>query len=104
MEKDGACKIDRQNKYCISARKSARKKSNAGTDREEEKKLAGPLAKTELTAEGCSRRNGKWEERSQQKKMIYGVEIWTLRRNEQKRLEPFEITIWRILEHVKWTE
>ena len=40
----------------------------AGTDREEEKKLAGPLAKKELPAEGCSRRNGKWEEGLQQKK------------------------------------
>ena len=34
-------------------------KNNAGTDKEEEKKLAGPLAKKELYAEGCSRRNGK---------------------------------------------
>ena len=25
------------------------------------RKLAGPLAKKELPAEGCSRRNGKWE-------------------------------------------
>ena len=37
------------------------------TDKEEEKKLAGPLAKKELPAEGCSRRNGKWEESSRQK-------------------------------------
>ena len=35
-----------------------------GPDKEEEKKLAGPLAKKELSAEGCSRRNGKWEEGS----------------------------------------
>ena len=27
--------------------------------KEEEKKLAGPLAKKELPAEGCSRRNGR---------------------------------------------
>ena len=33
-----------------------RKKNNAGTDKEEEKKLAVPLAKKELPAEGCSRR------------------------------------------------
>ena len=32
-------------------------------------KLAGPLAKKELTAEGCSRRNGKREEGSCQKKI-----------------------------------
>ena len=42
-------------------------KNNAGTDKEEENKLAGPLAKKELPAEGCSRRNGKWEGSSWQK-------------------------------------
>ena len=49
MEKDGACKMDRQNlKKCSCAIKSGRRKNNAGTDKEEEKKLAGPLAKKEL--------------------------------------------------------
>ena len=61
MKKDGVCKMDRQNK-CSSARKSGRRKNNAGTDKEEEKKLAGTLAKKELPAEGCSRSNGKREE------------------------------------------
>ena len=51
------------------ARKSGRRKNNVGTDKEEEKKLAGPLAKKELPAEGCSRRNGKREESSRQKKI-----------------------------------
>ena len=37
--------------------------------KKEEKKLAGPLAKKGLSAEGCSRRNGKREERSRQKKI-----------------------------------
>ena len=55
MEKDGACKMDRQNKKCCCARKSGRRKNNAGTHKEEEKKLAGPLAKKELPAEGCSK-------------------------------------------------
>ena len=32
-----------------------RRNNNAGTDKEEEKKLVGPLAKMELLAEGCSR-------------------------------------------------
>ena len=50
-EKDGACKMDRQNKKCSSARKSGRRKNNAGVDKEEEKKLAGPLAKKELPVE-----------------------------------------------------
>ena len=64
MEKDVACKMDRQNKKCSFARKSARRKNNDGTNKEEENKLAGPLAKKELPAEGCSRRKGKREESS----------------------------------------
>ena len=68
MEKDGECKMDRQNKTCSCARKSGRRKNNAGNDKEEVKKLAGPLAKKKLPAEACSRRNGKWEEGSWQKK------------------------------------
>ena len=57
MDKDGACKMDRQNKKCSCARKSGRRKNNATTDREEEKKLAGAVAKKELPAEGMV--NGK---------------------------------------------
>ena len=67
MEKDGACKMDRQDKKCSCAGKSGRRKNNAGTDKEEEKKLAGPLAKKELPAERCSRSSGKQEEGSLQK-------------------------------------
>ena len=48
--------MDRQNKKSSCARKSGRKQNNAGIDKEDEKKLAGPLAKKELPAEGCSRR------------------------------------------------
>ena len=55
MEKDGTCKMDRQNKKYSCAGKGGRKMNNAGTDKEEEKKLAGTLAKKELPAEGCSR-------------------------------------------------
>ena len=44
------------------ARKSGRSKNNARTDKEEEKKLAGPLAKKKVSVEGCSRRNGKGKE------------------------------------------
>ena len=61
--------MDRQNEKCSCARKNVRKKNNAGTDKEEDKKLAGPLVKKELPAEGCSRTNGKWEESSRQKKI-----------------------------------
>ena len=69
FEKDGAYKMDRQNKKCSCARKGGRRKNNVGTDKEEEKKLAGPLAKKELPAEVCSRRYGTWEESSRQKKI-----------------------------------
>ena len=32
------------------------------------------------------------------------LETWTLRRNEQKRLEAFEMLIWRWMASVKWTD
>ena len=35
---------------------------------------------------------------------LYSAETWTLRRNEQKRLEAFEMWIWRRMERVKWTD
>ena len=35
---------------------------------------------------------------------LYGAENWTLRRNEQKRVESFEMWIWRRMESVKWTD
>ena len=70
MDKNEVCKMDRQNKKCSCARKSGRRKNNAGTDKEKEKKLAGPLAKKELPAEGSSKRNGIREESSWQKKIL----------------------------------
>ena len=57
MEKYGACKMDRLIKKCSYTGKSGRRKNNAGADKEEEKKLGGPLTKKELPAVGCSRRN-----------------------------------------------
>ena len=41
MEKDGACKIDRQNKKCSCARKRGRRKNNAGKDKEEKRYWLG---------------------------------------------------------------
>ena len=76
MEKDGACKMDRQNKLLQLCYKSGRRKNIAGTDEEEEKKLAGPLAKKELPAEGCCRRNGKREESSRQRKLSDDRQIY----------------------------
>ena len=82
--------MDRQNKKCSCVRKSGQVENNARTDKEEEKKLAGPLAK-ELSAEGCSRRNGKWEEGSWQKKISYDRQHhdkWTdTKRYAKKRVE-----------------
>ena len=62
--------MDKQNKKCSCARKSGRRKNDARTDKEEEKKLAGPVAKKELPAEGCSITIGKREEGSRQKKIL----------------------------------
>ena len=70
-----------QIKKCNCARKSERRQNNAGTDKEEEKKLARPLAKKELPAEGCSRRNGKQVESSRQKKILDDIQHyckWTV--------------------------
>ena len=47
--------MDRQNKKCNCAKKTGTRKNNAVTYKEEEKKLAEPLAKKELPAEGYSR-------------------------------------------------
>ena len=47
--------MGRQNKKCSYDRKSGERKNNATTDKEEEKKLAGPLAKMKPPPEGCSR-------------------------------------------------
>ena len=85
MEKDGACKMDRQNKKCSCVRKSVRWKKNAGSDKEEEKKLAESLAKNEVPAEGCFRRNGKREESSRQKKSDdRHYDKWTVWRYEKE--------------------
>ena len=36
--------------------------------------------------------------------VLYGAETWTLRRNEQKQVEAFEMWVWRRMERVKWTD
>ena len=36
--------------------------------------------------------------------VLYGAGTWTLRRNERKRLEAFEMWTWRRMERVKWTD
>ncbi|KAJ4428715.1 hypothetical protein ANN_25708 [Periplaneta americana] len=36
--------------------------------------------------------------------VLYGAETWTLRLSEEKRIEAFEMWIWRRMERVKWTD
>ncbi|KAJ4447212.1 hypothetical protein ANN_09214 [Periplaneta americana] len=36
--------------------------------------------------------------------IVWGAETWTLRRSEEKRIEAFEMWIWRRMECVKWTD
>ena len=74
-----------------------RKKNNAGTDKEEEKKLARPLAKKELPAEGCSRRNGKWEESSIQKKISDDRQHMINRLYEDTKRKAEKRVEWRML-------
>ena len=64
--------------------------------RKRKNKLAGPLANKELPAEGCSRRNGKWEESSRQKKISDDIQqvnglYEDAKRKAEKRVE------WRML-------
>jgi hypothetical protein len=35
---------------------------------------------------------------------LYGVETWTLRAVDQKRLESFEMWCWRRMEKISWTD
>ena len=80
--------MDRQNKKCSCAIKSGRRKNNAGTDKEEEKKLAGPLAEKELSNEGCSGRNGKRKEvRGKRYQMIDNVLINGLYEDTKRKAE-----------------
>ena len=84
----------RQNKICSCARKSGWRKNNAGPDKDEEKKLAVPLAKKEPPAKGSSRREKKVRGRRRYQMidniMINGLYADTERKAE-KRLE------WRML-------
>ena len=36
--------------------------------------------------------------------VLYGAETRTLRRNEEKQLEAFDMWVWRRMERVKWTD
>ena len=56
-------------KQCSCARKHGRRENKAGTDKEVENKLAEPLVKKELFTKVCSKRNGKRDESSWQKKI-----------------------------------
>jgi len=36
--------------------------------------------------------------------VLYGSETWTMRKEDIKRLEAFEIWIWRRMERISWVE
>ena len=36
--------------------------------------------------------------------VLYGAETWTMRKEDIKRLEAFEMCTWRRMEKVSWTE
>ncbi|KAJ4448457.1 hypothetical protein ANN_10473 [Periplaneta americana] len=44
------------------------------------------------------------EDDGQTTKSIVWAETWTLRRSEEKRIESFEMWMWRKMERVKWTD
>ena len=35
---------------------------------------------------------------------LYGTETWTLRKENERRLEAFKMWVWRRMEKVSWTE
>src|SRR6218665_3962777 len=35
---------------------------------------------------------------------LYGAETWTMRKEDVKRIEAFEMRIWRRMERISWTE
>ena len=91
MEKDGACEMDRQTKNAILLEREGEGRIMLEVmkkrKKKKKKKLAGPLAKKELPAGGCSRRNGKPEEGSRQKKISEDRQHhdkWTISRYEKE--------------------
>ena len=97
MEKHGTFEIHKQNKRCSCARRSGRRKNNAGTDKEEEKKLAGPLAKNELPAEGCLEGmvNGKKVRGRRRYQMVDNIMINGLYEDTKRKVE--KRVRWRML-------
>ena len=61
MEKDEACKMDRQNKNTVVLERVREGRIMLELIRKRKKKLAGRLAKKELPAEECSRRGRTFE-------------------------------------------
>ena len=92
--------MDRHNKKCSCARKSGRRKNNAGTDKEEEKKLAGHwLRRNSLLKDGLEGMvNGK-KVRGRRRHhmidniMINGLHTVTKRKAEKRVLENAEIAV-----------
>ena len=80
MENDGVCKVDRQNKNVLVL-----------------ERVGEGRIMLEMPAEGCSRRNGKWEESLRQKKILddrQHYDKWmyeNMKRKAEKRVQ------WRML-------
>ena len=87
---DGACKIDRQNKKCSCAGNSGRRKNCGGTDKEEENKLTGPLAKKELPAERIV--NGK-KVRGRRRYDRQHYDKWTVSHLGKKRATSVKVVL-----------
>ena len=97
MEKDGAYEMDRQNKKCSCARKSGRKKNNAGTDKGEGKNWLGHWLRRNYLLKNALEGmvNGKKVRGRRRYQMIENIMINGLyedmRRKAEKRVE------WRML-------
>ena len=73
--------MDRQNKNAVVLERVCEGRKMLELIKKRKNKLAGPLAKKELPAEGCSRRNGKREKGSRQKNKsddIQHYDKWTM--------------------------
>ena len=86
MEKDGECKMDRQNKKCSCDRKSGRRKNNVGTDKEKINWMGHWLRRNCLLKDAL-RMNGKRKDGSRQKNISddrQHHDKWTVCRYEKE--------------------
>ena len=83
-------------KECSCARKSGRRKNNAGTDKEEENKLAWPLAKNELLKDALEGMvNGKKVRGRRRYQLIDNIMVNGLYEDMKRKAE--KTVEWRML-------